>query len=79
MHTTHDHGDGSYRPKSRTPLSESFSHYEDHHYKRRSKSPSCEGVGNDGAINQISESPFTRRIEGGKASLAVYSTNIHRV
>ena len=61
--------DGSYRPKSRTPPSESFSYDEDHHYKCRSKSPSPKGLGNDAisrAFNQISKSPFTRRIEGGK-------------
>ena len=39
--------DGSYRTKSRTLPSESFSYDEDHHYKRRSKSPSRKGLGND--------------------------------
>ena len=64
-----DDRDESYRPRSRTPTSESFSYDEDHHYKRRSKSPSCKGLGNDAvnkALNQISKSPFTRRIERGK-------------
>ena len=66
-----DDGDGSYRPKSKTPSSESFSYDEDHHYKWRSKSPSRKGLGNDAmsrAFNQISKSPFTLRIEGGKIS-----------
>ena len=64
-----DEGDGSYRPRSRTPLSESFSCNEDCHHERRSKSLSHKGLGNDAiskAINQISKLPFTRIIEGGK-------------
>ena len=64
-----DDGDGSYRPRLRTPSSESFSYDEDHHYKHRSKSPSYNGLGNDAmsrALNQISKSPFTYRIEGEK-------------
>ena len=66
-----DDGDGSYRPRSRTPPSESFLYDEDRHCKRRSKSPSCKGLGNAAisrALNQISKSPFTHRIEGGKLS-----------
>ena len=57
----------SYRLRSRTPPSESFSCDEDHHYKHRNKSLSRKGLGNDAmsrALNQISKSPFTRRIEG---------------
>ena len=64
-----DDGDGSYKPRSRTPPSESFLYYEDRHYKRRSKSPSHKGLGNDAmsrAFNKIFKSPFTRRIKGGK-------------
>ena len=64
-----DDGDGSYRPRSRTPPNESFSYDEDRYYKRRSKSPSHEGLGNDTmsrALNQISKSLFTCRVEGGK-------------
>ena len=64
-----DDGNGSYRPKSRTPPSESFSCDEDHYHERRNKSSSCKGLGNDAmsqALNQISKSPFTHRIEGGK-------------
>nr|XP_023891948.1 caldesmon-like [Quercus suber] len=64
-----DNGDGSYRPRSRTPPSESFSYDKDRHYKRRSKSPSHKGVGNNAmnmALNQISKSPFTPKIERGK-------------
>ena len=64
-----DDEDDNYRLRSRTPPSESFSHDGDCHYKWRNKSPSHKGLGNDAmnkALNQISKSPFTRRIEGGK-------------
>jgi len=62
---------GSYRPRSRTPPSESFSCDEKYHHERINRSSSCKGVGNDvmsKALNQISRSPFTCRIEGGKLS-----------
>ena len=64
-----DEGDGSYKPRSRTPPSESLSCDEDYHRERKNRSPSCKDLGNDvmsKALNQISKSPFTRRIEGGK-------------
>ena len=64
-----DEGDVSYRPRSRTPSSESLSCDEDYHRERRNKSPSHKGLGNDAmskALNQISKSPFTRRIERAK-------------
>ena len=64
-----DDEDDSYRPRSRTPSSESFSQGEDHHYNRRSKSLSRKGLGNDAmsrALNQISKSLFSCRIEGEK-------------
>ena len=67
--SSNDDRDGSYRPKSRTPLNESFSCDKDHHYKHRNKSPSRKGLGNGAiskALNQISKSPFTRKIKGGK-------------
>ena len=41
-----DNRGGSYGPRSRSPPSEPFSYDEDHHYKHRSKSPSCRGLGN---------------------------------
>ena len=59
-----DDGDGSYGPRSRTLPNESFSYDGDRHYKLRSKSPSRKGLGK--ALNQISKSLFTHRIEGGK-------------
>ena len=66
-----DEEDGSYRPKSRTPPSESFSYDEDYRHKRRNMSSSSKGLGNDAmsrTLNQISRSPFTRRIEGERLS-----------
>ena len=51
--------------------SESYSYDEDHHYRQRSKSPPHRGLGNDAmsrALRQISKSPLTHRIEGGKLS-----------
>ena len=56
---------------SRTPPSESFSCDKDHHYRRRRESSPHQGLGDDvmgRALNQISKSPFTRRIESGKLS-----------
>ncbi|XP_075670353.1 uncharacterized protein LOC142640146 [Castanea sativa] len=64
-----DGDDDNYRPRSKTPPSESFSCDEGHHYTRKSRSPSRRGLGNDAmckALHQISNSPFIRRIEGGK-------------
>ena len=61
--------DGSYRPRSRTPSSESFSYNEDYYHECRNKNSSSKSLGNDAmsrALNQISRSPFTCRIEGGR-------------
>ena len=58
--------DNSYRPRSRTPPSESFLCDEDHLYRQRRESSPYKGLGNDAmgrALNQISKSPFTCRIE----------------
>ena len=63
-----DEEDGSYKRRSRTPPNESFSYDEDYHHERRNGSLSSKGIGNDAmsrALNQISRSPFTRRIKGG--------------
>ena len=62
-----DDGDGSYMPRSRTPPSESFSCDKDSHRGLRNKSSSCKGLGNNAmsrALNHISKSPFTHKIEG---------------
>ena len=61
--------DGSYRRKSRTSPSESFSYDEDYHHERRNKNSSSINLGNNAmikALNQIFRSPFTRWIEGGR-------------
>ena len=66
-----DKENDNYRQRSRTPPSETFSYDEEHHYKSRNKSPPCKGLGNDTmskALNQISKSPFMRKIEGAKFS-----------
>ena len=65
----------SFRRRSRTPPSESFSYEVEHHHDRRHKSPQCGGLGNDAmsrVLNQISRSPFTRNIEG-----AILSRRLH--
>ena len=61
-------GDGSYKRRSRAP-SESFLYDEDYHHEHRNRNSSSKGLGNyamSRAFNQISRSPFTRRIEGGR-------------
>ena len=67
--SSNDEEDGSYRPRSRTSPSESFSYDKDYHHECRNKNSSSKGLGNDAmirALNQISRSPFTRRIERGR-------------
>ena len=62
-------GDNNYRSRSKTPPNESFSYDEDCHHEHRNRSSSSKGLGNDAisrALNQISRSPFTHRIEGGR-------------
>ena len=77
-----DEEDASYRQQSETPLSESFSNEEENPHKRRCRSPSGRGVGNNvmkKALSQISKSPFTRGIEKGKAPLVFPSAHIRHV
>ena len=67
--SSNDEEDASYKQRSRTPPSESLSYDEEHHHKRRYKSPPRKGLRNDAmskALNQISKSPFMRKIEGAK-------------
>ena len=64
-----DEQDINYKQRSQTPPSESFSYEEEYHWKRWSRSPSRRGVGNDAmskALNQISKSPFTPKIEDAR-------------
>ena len=60
---------GSYKRRSRTPPSESFSYDEYYHHERRNRNSSSRGLGNNAmsrALNQLSRSPFTPKIEGGR-------------
>ena len=64
-----DEENHSYRRRLRTPPNESFTYDEDVHHERRNKNSSSNDLGNDAmnrALNQISRSPFTHRIEGGR-------------
>ena len=67
--SSNDEEDDNYRRRSRTPPSETFSCDEKHPHKHRYRSTPRKGLGNDAmskALNQISKSPFTRKIEGAK-------------
>ena len=67
--SSNDKEDTSYRQRSGTPPSGSFSCEEEHLHKRRRRSPSGRGVGTNvmkKALSQISKLPFTRRIEKAK-------------
>ena len=67
--------DASYKQRSGTPLSESFSCEEENPHKRRHRSPSGRGVGTNvmkKALSQISKSPFTRGIEKAKLPKRFY-------
>ena len=59
--------DATYKWRSRTPPSETFSDDKEHHHKRKNKNPTHKGLGNNAineALNQVARSPFTRNIEG---------------
>ena len=58
--------DATYRRRSRTPPSETFSYDEEYRHRRKYKSPPRKGLRNDvmnRALSQVSKSPFTRNIE----------------
>ena len=63
-----DTEDDTYRQRSGTPPSETFSCDEEYNnYGRKSKSTLHKGLGNKAmneALSQVAKSPFTRRIEG---------------
>ena len=62
-----DGEDASYRQRSRTSPSESFSYDKEHHHKRRNKSSPRKGLRNDTmskSLNQISKSPSRTRLKG---------------
>ena len=59
--------DAMYRWRSRTLPSETFFGDEEYRHKRKNKSPTHKGLGNNAmneALNQVARSPFTRNIEG---------------
>ena len=59
--------DATYRQRSRTPPSKTFSGNEEHRHKRKNKNPTHKGLENNAmneALNQVARSPFTRNIEG---------------
>ena len=67
--SSNEEEDVSYRRRSRTPLSETFSYEKEVRPTRRYESPSSKGLGNDAmnkALDQISRSPFAHRIKGAK-------------
>ena len=67
--SSNDDGDASYRKRSETPPSESYSCEEEYSRKKRRRSPSGRGVGTNimkKALSQISKSPFTRGMEKAK-------------
>ncbi|XP_030940295.1 uncharacterized protein LOC115965264 [Quercus lobata] len=69
--SSNEEEDVSYRQRSRTPSSKTFSYETEQRHGRRHKSPSGKGLGNDAmnkALDQISKSPFTHKIEGARLS-----------
>ena len=55
-----------YRRRSITPPSETFSGDEEYRHKRKNKSPTHKGLGNNAmnkALSQVAKSPFTQSIE----------------
>ena len=78
--SSNDDENASYRQRSGTPPSESYSCEEEHSRKRKRRSPSRRGVGTNvmkKALSQISKSPFTRGIE--KAKLPKRFHRVHHV
>ena len=67
--STDDKKDVSYKHRSKTPPSESISYDKEHRHECRYKSPPRKDLGNNNmskALNQISKSPFTCKIEGAR-------------
>ena len=66
--SSEDTKDVTYRQRSRTPPSETFSGDEEYSsHRRKNKSSLHRGLGNKAmneALNQVAKSSFTRRIEG---------------
>ena len=65
--SSNDKEDDNYRQRSRIPPSETFSYEDEHRHRQKHKGPSSSGLGNDAmskALDHISKSPFTCKIEG---------------
>ena len=66
--SSEDTDDATYRQRSRTPPSETFSGDKEYSgHRRKNESPTHKGLGNKAmneVLNQVSKSPFTQRIEG---------------
>ena len=66
--SSEDTDDATYRQRSRTPPSETFSgDKECSGHRRKNESPTHKGLGNKAmneVLNQVSKSPFTQKIEG---------------
>ena len=65
--SSEDTDDVTYKRRSRTSPSETFSSDEEYRHKRKNKSPTHKGLGNNAmnkALNQVARSPFKRSIEG---------------
>ena len=59
--------DATYKRRSKTLPSETFSYDEEYRHRRKNKSPTYKGLGNNAmneALSQVAKSPFTRNIEG---------------
>ena len=60
--SSEDTDDATYRRRSRTPPSETFSSDEEYRHKRKNKSSTHKGLGNNAmneALSQVARSPFT--------------------
>ena len=65
--SSEDTDDATYRRRSKTPPSKTFSGDEEYRHKCKNKSPTHKGLGNNAineALSQVARSPFTRSIEG---------------
>ena len=66
---TSNEEDNEYKRRSRNPPSETFSYEEEQPHKRGHRSPSYKRLTNDAmskALDHISQSPFTRKVEGAE-------------
>ena len=64
--STEDTDDVTYKQRSKTPPSETFSGNEEYRHKRKNKSPTHKGLGNNAmneVLSQVARSPFKRSIE----------------